>query len=339
MTLVPFPVFWHNAHASLAAVGTCRMYPETCLQDDGKALYRTIFDKNVEQALETSDKQLRKTYMKQGVAMAKSLLTETMKLDVSIVDVQIVVSAEDILKTDGCLAACFLDAGCHAIVLDGSDLEAMDTAKIPRERLVAHFSAVKPTLQEIEAASLLASTISVEYHISENNNKASADDLQALLILGEHVSNETSIAVQVRAEDCDASNAVELASMIGELDGTIALVDPTPTQLGLCCAACMRTDRPDGLFTTVVCTRAGEALGLVYSSKVRESAKLAVAADHSVTTFCFCRNRLWLHSSVVVVSTTLVLARDFGERVIRLGTIKFCTDWMLIAMVMPCALL
>jgi hypothetical protein len=78
---------------------------------------------------------------------------------------------------------------------------------------------------------------------------------------------------------------------------------------------------------------------------------LAVAADHSplllfileqrcccslcrLTMFCFCRNRLWLHSSVVVVSTTLVLARDFGERVIRLGTIKFCTDWMWIAMVM-----
>jgi hypothetical protein len=269
MTSVPFPVFLHNANASLAAVGTCRIYPETCLQDDGKALYRSIVDKNVEQALETSDKQLRKTYMKQGVAMAKSLLTETMKLDVSIVDVQVIVSAEDILKTDGCLAACFLDAGCHAIVLDGSDLEAMDTAKIPRERLVAHFSAMKPTSQEIKAASLLASTFSVEYHISENNNKASVDDLQALLILGEHVSNETSIAVQVRPEDCDASNAVELASMIGELDGTIALVDPTPTQLGLCYAACMKTDRPDGLFTTVVCTRAGEALGLVYSSKVR----------------------------------------------------------------------
>jgi hypothetical protein len=292
MTSVPFPVFLHHApvdaddgRAALAAVGTCRIYPETCLQDDGKALYRSIVDKNVEQALETSDKQLRKTYMKQGVAMAKSLLTETMKLDVSIVDVQVVVSSEDILKTDGCLAACFLDGGCHAIVLDGKDLEAMDAAKIPRERLVAHFSAVTPTLQEIQAASSLASTISVEYHISDNNNnKASVDDLQALLILGEHDSNETNIVVQVRPEDCDASNAVELASMIGELDGTIALVDPTPTQLGLCYAARMRTDRPDGLFTTVVCTRAGEALGLVYSSKVRESATLI--APRRCCSFC-----------------------------------------------------
>jgi hypothetical protein len=30
----------------------------------------------------------------------------------------------------------------------------------------------------------------------------------------------------------------------------------------------MKTDRADGLYTTVVCTRSGEALGLVYSSKV-----------------------------------------------------------------------
>ena len=32
-------------------------------------------------------------------------------------------------------------------------------------------------------------------------------------------------------------------------------------------AACIKTDRPDGLYTTVVCSRSNEALGLVYSSK------------------------------------------------------------------------
>mmetsp|Transcript_27907 Transcript_27907/g.39416 ORF Transcript_27907/g.39416 Transcript_27907/m.39416 type:complete len:226 (+) Transcript_27907:136-813(+) len=42
-------------------------------------------------------------------------------------------------------------------------------------------------------------------------------------------------------------------------------------------AACMRTDRPDGLYTTVVCTRSGEALGLVYSSKESVVAALACA--------------------------------------------------------------
>jgi hypothetical protein len=46
------------------------------------------------------------------------------------------------------------------------------------------------------------------------------------------------------------------------------LVDPSASDLGLSFSACMRTDREDGLYTTVVCTRSGEALGLVYSSKV-----------------------------------------------------------------------
>ena len=46
------------------------------------------------------------------------------------------------------------------------------------------------------------------------------------------------------------------------------IIDPNPTLLGLAYAACIRTDRPDGFYTTVVCTRSNEALGLVYSSKV-----------------------------------------------------------------------
>ena len=46
----------------------------------------------------------------------------------------------------------------------------------------------------------------------------------------------------------------------------VALVDPTPLELGMSFAACCKTDRTDGLFATVVCTRNNEALGLVYSS-------------------------------------------------------------------------
>ena len=39
-----------------------------------------------------------------------------------------------------------------------------------------------------------------------------------------------------------------------------------PLNAGLALVACLRTDRPDGLFTTVVCDECGVALGLVYSS-------------------------------------------------------------------------
>ena len=71
---------------------------------------------------------------------------------------------------------------------------------------------------------------------------------------------------------------MELASMVGAIittatkgnsKATVSLVDPSAFQLGMSYAACMKTDRDDGLFATVVCTRSGEALGLVYSSKVQ----------------------------------------------------------------------
>ncbi|RLN53255.1 hypothetical protein BBJ29_004447 [Phytophthora kernoviae] len=53
---------------------------------------------------------------------------------------------------------------------------------------------------------------------------------------------------------------------------------------------CLRTDRPDGLFTTVVADEAGVALGLVYSSK--ESILAAVASGRGVY-YSRSRGGLW----------------------------------------------
>ena len=49
----------------------------------------------------------------------------------------------------------------------------------------------------------------------------------------------------------------------------------TVRDVGLNLVGCLRTDRPDGLFATVVCDECGVALGLVYSSveSIRESIK------------------------------------------------------------------
>merc|ERR1712238_520964 len=67
-------------------------------------------------------------------------------------------------------------------------------------------------------------------------------------------------------------------------------VDPSPQQLGLSYAACIRTDRADGLYTTVVCTRSGEALGLVYSSKASIIAALECGRG---VYYSRSRNGLW----------------------------------------------
>lgn len=48
--------------------------------------------------------------------------------------------------------------------------------------------------------------------------------------------------------------------------------------------ACLKTDRPDGLFTTVVCDESGVCLGLVYSNElsIRSGGLLHPFDSHSL---------------------------------------------------------
>eukprot|EP00521_Asterionellopsis_glacialis_P016537 CAMPEP_0195290684 /NCGR_PEP_ID=MMETSP0707-20130614/6452_1 /TAXON_ID=33640 /ORGANISM="Asterionellopsis glacialis, Strain CCMP134" /LENGTH=472 /DNA_ID=CAMNT_0040350841 /DNA_START=23 /DNA_END=1441 /DNA_ORIENTATION=- len=310
MTSLPYPSFVNDipvgidcGRAALSAVGKCRIYPES-YGDEYASEFRAIVDKNIEQSNVTTDvadkdekdksKKLKKKFMKEGVAMAKKYLTVTLGLDVSIVDVQVVVGANDLLESDGCLAACLLDAGCDAIVIAGTEIAAIDAAKIPRERVVAHLEHnddVSTLKESVGAVSALASTVSVG--LSSGSPQAAVE----ILRLGTK-ENNVQIVVQLHAEARDSFlNEDELAVCIAEISkhckdgwGGVTIVDPTPKQLGLSYAACMRTDRPDGLYTTVVCTRSGEALGLVYSSK--ESIVAALECGRGVY-YSRSRNGLW----------------------------------------------
>eukprot|EP00545_Synedropsis_sp_CCMP1620_P002742 CAMPEP_0119004026 /NCGR_PEP_ID=MMETSP1176-20130426/903_1 /TAXON_ID=265551 /ORGANISM="Synedropsis recta cf, Strain CCMP1620" /LENGTH=483 /DNA_ID=CAMNT_0006955687 /DNA_START=44 /DNA_END=1495 /DNA_ORIENTATION=+ len=320
MTSVPYPTFINQApvdadsgRSALSAVGKCRIFPEKYGSDD----FQAIIAKNKEQALVNVDvedkeqkdvnKKLRKKYMKEGVAMAKKFLADTLLLDVSIVDVEIFVEAKDLLETDGCVAACLLDAGCHAIVTDGSDIAALDAAKVPRERLVAHFycpfalvlsssETSEESMVTIASAAALASVISVEVSGSDS---VSVDAVTQILHFQMDKQKDLNfqIVVQLNPIDCACQDDSELASTIGTMlktckdgHGTLTLVDPSASQLGLSYAACMKTDRADGLYTTVVCTRSGEALGLVYSSK--ESIVAALECGRGVY-YSRSRNGLW----------------------------------------------
>lgn len=280
MASLPFPCFEQqvpvdseNNRAALVAVGRCRFSPSTCSNED----FRAICDKAQEQAIvdsmattpETKEehKKLKKKYMKQGVAMASKYLRETLKLDISIVNVEIVVDSKVITETDGCLAACMLDAGCSAIVIEGTAVDAMDAAKVPRERIVAHFKEGQVTTDAVAAALAFADTISVE--LSTN----SLDTVDKVLSMIPDKKDKASF--QLSTSGLATQELMEIVSNISKKckdgKGRISLVDPSASDLGLCFSACMRTDREDGLYTTVVCTRSGEALGLVYSSKVSPS--------------------------------------------------------------------
>ena len=312
---------------ALAAAGRCRVDPATCHgaeaggddndrdrdhdvdpDEEGRghrAEYRAIVAKAIEQASVDVDdsgcgsgsdananKKLKKKYMKQGVALARSYLTETLGLDPSVIDVEIVLASADVTASAGLLAACFLDAGCDRIVLGGTDVAALDAARIPRDRLVAQFDGTTDLVEIAGAASRLAGTVSIRPN--ETAGGADAGTLLALLAAltdagsaddGNDAVVPFDVVLELAAGDADAGyGAVRaVADKIGTISAGcgdrgggrvrcfgICLIDPTVQLLGLSYAACLRTDRDDGLFTTVVCTRSGEALGLVYSSKVSE---------------------------------------------------------------------
>ena len=358
MTSVPYPTFLHqlpvdastsSSRVALPAVGKCRIYPESCTADSSE--FRAIVDKSKEQAAvntnltdkeeRTAAEKTKKKCMKEAAAMAKTYLTEILQLDVSIVQVELFISPNDLIDTNGCIAACFLDAGCTAIVTDGKNIKAMDMAKIPRDRLVAHFQqswtttsdSNLTTLEEIVAAAEFASILSVE--VSKNVN-FDAKQIIDILQFQSHQQEALGfqVIVQFNPADCNCESDDDLAALVATVSktckdghGNITMVDPTAKQLGLSYAACMKTDRPDGLYTTVVCTRAGEALGLVYSSKVSSIISLC----HSSHSIRLCqhgppiRNLLWRHWSVAVVSTSLGHEMDCGAREIHLVTFRLFT--------------
>ena len=306
-SFVARPPIVDGGAVALPAAGRCRINPATCHRDSDDAdadaeahhaEYLAIVSKAIEQAsvdVDTNDsgagngldrearKKLVKKYMKQGVAMARSYLTDTLGLDTSVVDVEVVLSAQDVKDSGGLLASCFLDAGCDKIVLSGSDVEALNAARIPRDRLVAHFDGADK-VEIAGAASQLAATVSIRPN--ERAEEADAETLLTLIAALNDAGNADGntpfdVVMELEAGDADdAYDAVQaLADKIGNISrgcasrkvrcSGISLIDPTVQLLGLSYAACLKTDRGDGLFTTVVCTRSGEALGLVYSSKVR----------------------------------------------------------------------
>jgi len=344
-TYVPYPSFFKSSPIPSStgyqsAVGRCRIYPETCNNnnndDDGNNTneFQSIVDKAVAQSQVPGDdssdnKKLKKKYMKQGIAMAQSYLTQSLALDTSIVDVEIVLTPETVVGSDGCIVSLFLDAGCDQIVLmgggdDGGDnggtdelmLQALDASRVPKERLIVQIrdnsdfkaEGMPPYLSKVLE---YASTISLfcgDAHPDSLPSLETACTNWTNLLSSDQFSNTTNNQCQrvvfeasVQGDDnttAPASSA--LAKHIATLSTTashtiphgilLSLRDTTPTHLSRTYTSVIRTDRTDKLYTTVVCSRSGEALGLVYSS--RDSVTAALECGRGVY-YSRSRNGLW----------------------------------------------
>lgn len=294
MTL-PYPSFLGHLpvdaaanRAALSAVGRCRIHPR--LHDP--TAYRNVVSLTTLQADTPQDteetKALRKKYAKQSEAAAKKLLRETLQLDVSIISVEVVLDTTDVIRTDGCLACCFLDAGCDMIVLEIADhdaQESLDAAKIPKERLMAHVASINHVGDIAVAVADLCASWSTEISASTTE-----DDLRTLLA---NIPKGLHLSIHIPTQKFDEMQLMAFVAMVcagTEKHHTVALMDPTAGQLGKAYASCIRSDRPDGLFATVVCSRSGEALGLVYSNT--ESIVAALECGRGVY-YSRSRNGLW----------------------------------------------
>mmetsp|Transcript_9604 Transcript_9604/g.10332 ORF Transcript_9604/g.10332 Transcript_9604/m.10332 type:complete len:511 (+) Transcript_9604:204-1736(+) len=312
---------------ALSAAGSCRINPSamkkivttlaSVILDQTNHEYELIVAKNVEQASversilsvsassseEEKDKmkelkKVKKKYMKEGVAMASKYLIETLKLDVSIVNVEIVLESSQIMETDGCLCSCFLDAGCSSIVIAGTNINAMYVAQLPKARIIALFTEDdKPTQAQVEEALDYASTISIDIeasiYLTDEYKIFFLEKVDLYLSYLGSTDNKNKLIIGVlrtAAATADTTFIANISTKLKDEKGRILLKDPTAAQLGTAYAACMRTDRPDKLYTTVVCTRAGEALGLVYSSI--ESIIAALECGRGVY-YSRSRNGLW----------------------------------------------
>ena len=255
MSCLPFPSFFNlapvdadNDRAALAAVGSCRIDPLTCTPGNVVEEYTAIYSKNKEQAdvdcnseaSKDEKKKEKKKRMKQGVAMAAKYLQQTLRLDVSIIDVQIKISSQQIVETDGCICACFLDAGCKSIVIDGTNLQALDSAKIPRERVIASFEGKcgNTSEEEVAAALRFANTISVSLAVSDDKTVF----LESVDTILSYIPDKADRVIFELTNVADAeASTTELVAAISkkckDWKGSIALVDPTAHVLGMNYAA------------------------------------------------------------------------------------------------------
>ena len=354
---LPYPTFLHahtatSAARALSGVGRVRVHPLTCPGAEGSsaplAEYEAIVEKNVEQSRvdegDKSDKEsakLRKRYMKEGVAMAQRYLAETLGLDVSVTSVEVVLSIDSVLRTDGCLASCFLDAGCSHVVIrvKGGDvagaLGACDATRVPRERLILQWKSGEGMFPESVRSQMAAieervGTLSIQHTTPVSSEMLEWEELKAWKqgSKGKDLRCivQLSFASDVSIDDLSAT-VQSISKVFDEDTGAISLVDPTATQLGMSYAACLKTDRADGFYPTVVVTRSNEALGLVYSSKVcpTPSTSLCILLLVPSDSLAYPRSRSSPPSNAGGASTGPGRAAVSGARATRPAATRPCT--------------
>ncbi|KUF94888.1 hypothetical protein AM588_10004962 [Phytophthora nicotianae] len=220
--------------------------------------------------------------------------------------------------------ASWLDQGIEKVLVDASSSEdaelervAIAVSELPANRVVLRIPVPSLQAQDVselgeKLARLVDTASGVVFVIDsvtltqESGFEALSTSLQALR---KSVDEGYLFAVEMSTGPAAAFNSEVVLTRIQELHHRhIHVVSPgycsgdgeqadmvtgdgeAVVDAALCFVKCLRTDRPDGLFTTVVADEAGVALGLVYSSA--ESIVAAVSSGRGVY-YSRSRGGLW----------------------------------------------
>ncbi len=191
----------------------------------------------------------------------------------------------------------WLDAGAAKIILGTMAVPEL-LSRLPKERLIAAVDAragevVVEGWKRGTGRRLLERIAELREHVAgflvtfvEREGRMGGTDMERARAVVEAaaparvtIAGGVTTAEEVAALDALGADAqVGMALYTGRMD------------LGEAIAAPLVSDRPDGLFPTVVCDERGVALGLVWSS--RESIRAAVAERRGIY-WSRSRNRLW----------------------------------------------
>ena len=212
------------------------------------------------------------------------------------------------------VAAAYLDAGAISVVFllpaeRDARACAASLATIPAARLVLQLPYAADALSAAGVADLLPFVGAVWFVLPPDVAALPSDD--ALRELRKAVPAAALVlpaagAFAVTASDVGRAHGAEF-SIVGaaiiaataEASAALGAAACQPLDLGPCIAACARSDRPDGLFTTVVVDDCGKALGLVYSNtaSVCEAVRCRRGVYHSRSRFVVVRAlRDFMHS-------------------------------------------
>ncbi|RIA89855.1 histidinol dehydrogenase-domain-containing protein [Glomus cerebriforme] len=186
-----------------------------------------------------------------------------------------------------------LDQGTEKIVIPSSNLLSLDFDYIPADRLAVSLDLsqtkdidelVKKLTGSVSAylinLSINSSTKSLPENLFQNLSnltKLTQKDLSS--------GGKTKIGVVLSDIDSCDSPPIEIIQQLSEISADLVVhierltLDPTNDEglinISKSLTCTLKTDRPDGLFTTIVADERGEALGIVYSSaeSVQEALK------------------------------------------------------------------